>query len=66
MSKVDVFVNLRSPFGEAQSSRLQKKSLGAIAPAGLYFATAEDTVLAKLGWYRKGGEISDRQWREQL
>ncbi|MSU57967.1 MAG: hypothetical protein EXS35_07265 [Pedosphaera sp.] len=66
MSKVDVFVNWRSPFGETQFSRRQKKSLGAVTPAELYFATAEDTVLAKLDWYRKGGEISDRQWRDLL
>jgi hypothetical protein len=30
----------------------------------LYFASAEDTVLAKLDWYRKCGEVSDRQWRD--
>ena len=23
-----------------------------------------DTVLAKLAWYRLGGEVSDRQWRD--
>jgi hypothetical protein len=27
-------------------------------------ATAEDTVLAKLVWYRMGGEQSDRQWND--
>lgn len=25
---------------------------------------AEVTVLAKLDWYRKGGEVSDRRWRD--
>lgn len=29
-------------------------------------ATPEDTVLAKLVWYRKGGEVSDRQWTDVL
>ena len=29
-------------------------------------ATPEDTVLAKLVWYRQGDEISDRQWRDIL
>jgi hypothetical protein len=28
--------------------------------------TAEDTVLRKLQWYRRGGEVSDRQWRDVL
>lgn len=66
MSKVDVFVNGRSPFGVAQFARRQKKSVGQETPLELYFASAEDTVLAKLDWYRKGGEVSDRQWRDLL
>jgi hypothetical protein len=32
----------------------------------IYVATPEDTVLAKLAWYRLGDEISDRQWRDIL
>ena len=31
-----------------------------------YITSAEDIVLAKLEWYRMGGEISDRQWRDVL
>jgi hypothetical protein len=27
-------------------------------------APAEDTILAKLEWYRLGGEVSERQWRD--
>ena len=27
-------------------------------------ATAEDILLAKLRWYREGGEVSDRQWSD--
>lgn len=27
-------------------------------------ATAEDTILAKLEWYRAGGETSERQWND--
>ncbi len=29
-------------------------------------ASPEDTVLTKLEWYRMGGEVSDRQWRDVL
>jgi hypothetical protein len=29
-------------------------------------ASAEDTVLRKLEWYRAGGEISERQWNDLL
>jgi len=30
----------------------------------VFFATPEDTILAKLEWYRLGGETSERQWRD--
>ena len=29
-------------------------------------ASAEDTILAKLVWFRKGGEVSDQQWHDIL
>jgi hypothetical protein len=29
-------------------------------------SSPEDTVLAKLVWFRKGGEVSDRQWNDIL
>jgi hypothetical protein len=66
MAKVDVFVRWRDPFGQSQFARRQKKSVGESAPAELFFASAEDTVLAKLEWYCKGGRVSDRQWRDLL
>jgi hypothetical protein len=47
-------------------ARRQRKSVGDSSPVQLFFASAEDTVLAKLEWYRKGGCVSDRQWRDLL
>jgi hypothetical protein len=35
-------------------------------PAEALVATPEDTLLAKLEWYRSGGEVSERQWRDVL
>jgi hypothetical protein len=35
-------------------------------PRAMFFASAEDTILAKLVWYRSGGEVSERQWRDVL
>jgi hypothetical protein len=29
-------------------------------------ASAEDIVLAKLEWFRRGGEVSERQWADVL
>jgi hypothetical protein len=31
-----------------------------------YFTTAEDIILAKLVWFRLGGEKSDHQWKDVL
>ena len=66
MTKVDVFVRWRDPFAQSQFARRQAKSIGESSPLQLYFASAEDTVLSKLEWFRKGGEVSDRQWRDLL
>ncbi len=66
MTKVDVFVRWRDAFAQSQFARRQKKSVGQSAPVDLFFASAEDVVLAKLDWYRKGGGVSDRQWRDLL
>lgn len=66
MTKVDVFVRWRSAFAQSQLARRQKKIIGAELPIQLFFASAEDTILAKLEWFRNGGETSDRQWRDVL
>jgi hypothetical protein len=66
MTKVDVFVRWCDAFAQSQFARRRKKSVGESLPLELYFASAEDTVLAKLDWYRKGGCVSDRQWRDLL
>ena len=29
-------------------------------------ASAEDTILAKLEWFRAGGEVSERQWSDVI
>ncbi len=64
--KVDIFVCRDRPFDRMQ---LQRRVSQGIDPAGertVYFATAEDTILAKLEWFRLGGEISERQWSDVL
>jgi hypothetical protein len=60
--KVDVFP-ATGAFHDTQLDR------ATIAPVGLDgvpcpVATAEDILLAKLRWYRDGGEVSDRQWND--
>lgn len=34
--------------------------------SGVWVTSAEDQVLRKLDWYRRGGSVSDRQWRDVL
>ena len=66
MTKVDVFVRWRDPFAQSQFARRQRKTTAEPQPIELFFASAEDTVLAKLEWYRKGGCVSNQQWRDVL
>lgn len=64
--KVDVFVPKSRPFVEEQLSRAQRQILSVEPPAEAMVATPEDTILSKLEWYRIGGEVSERQWRDVL
>jgi hypothetical protein len=66
MFKVDVFIPNQSPFQQSQIARAQRQVFEIEPEASAKFATAEDTVLSKLEWYRMGGEMSDRQWRDVL
>ena len=62
MVKVDVFVSKDRPFDR----RAFERARPAAAEEGITLpvSSAEDTVLAKLEWYRRGGEASERQWTD--
>ena len=64
--KVDVFVAKPRPFDRSQLARRQLHLLSEKPDRRAYVTSAEDIVLAKLEWYRMGGEVSDRQWRDVL
>ena len=64
MFKVDVFVRTARPFDRAQFSRRITAIVATDPERTAFVASAEDTILAKLEWYRTGGEESDRQWRD--
>ncbi len=66
MFKVDVFVRKQRPFDQAQFERRTDQVVATDPERTAYIASAEDTVLTKLEWYRMGGEVSDRQWRDVL
>ena len=64
MFKVDIFVSKGRPFDRQQLERRQQWIADPDSGRTIYVITPEDTILAKLAWYRLGGEISDRQWRD--
>ena len=66
MFKVDVFIPRPRPFLQSQLARAQRQTFTFDTEVGAKFASPEDTILSKLEWYRMGGEISDRQWRDVL
>lgn len=62
--KIDFFVAEDSSLArEALAYRRRVDSPGS---APLYFYALEDLVARKLLWFRMGGEVSDRQWRDVL
>ena len=64
--KVDVFIPAMRPFIQDQFARARKQVLALDPQVEAIVATPEDTVLAKLEWFRLGGEVSERQWRDVL
>jgi predicted nucleotidyltransferase len=64
--KFDFFPVEPGPYGDQQLQR--RKFMLSRAPqfGDLEFAiaSAEDTVLAKLRWFKQGGGVSDRQWND--
>ncbi|MCL4822458.1 MAG: hypothetical protein KJ067_25300 [Vicinamibacteria bacterium] len=65
MLKVDVFVMKDRPHDHRAMKRVRVASLGE-GGLGLPVASAEDIVLAKLEWFRRGGEVSERQWTDVM
>jgi hypothetical protein len=58
MTKIDLFP-ATSAFERNQLARAARFD-------GVPVTSAEDTLVAKLRWFRLGGEVSDRQWRDIL
>jgi len=64
--KVDLFVAGGSELDDELLQRRLPVALGDEPLNRLYVHTPEDILLQKLRWYRRGGETSDRQWRDVL
>ncbi len=61
---VDLFVAGGTPLDDQQLKRRLPVDVG--GGQTLHLHPPEDILLQKLRWYRRGGEVSDRQWRDVL
>lgn len=62
--KVDLFIAGGTPLDEQQLARRRRVE---VRPGqAIYIHPPEDILLQKLRWYRRGGGVSDRQWRDIL
>ncbi|MBA3513407.1 MAG: hypothetical protein H0T77_03410 [Pyrinomonadaceae bacterium] len=64
--KVDIFIAKADDFARKQLERRELRKIAPEIDQFIYVATAEDTVLAKLRWYREGDEVSNNQWSDVL
>jgi hypothetical protein len=64
--KVDIFIQKLRAFDKMQLERRRASVITTDPEQSIYVISPEDTILAKLEWYRMGGEVSDRQWRDIL
>jgi len=64
MFKVDIFIPKPRFFDRSQLANRTSIIVSHSPERTAYVASAEDTILAKLEWYRMGDELSERQWRD--
>ena len=66
--KFDIFPAGEDRFVQSQLARRRYTTTSVAGLENIEFpvASPEDTILAKLMWFRKGGEVSDRQWHDIL
>jgi Nucleotidyl transferase AbiEii toxin, Type IV TA system len=63
VTKIDFFGRGYEPFDESEFSR-RKPMMVRASGETLVIKSAEDTVLRKLLWFREGGQVSEKQWRD--
>lgn len=64
--KVDVFIAGEDPFDRERIRLGKRLEVSRERTASMVLDTAEHSILRKLEWYRRGGEVSERQWRNVL
>jgi hypothetical protein len=63
VTKIDLFGRGYEPFDESEFLR-RRTTIVTASGDSLVVKSPEDTVLRKLLWFREGGEVSEKQWRD--
>lgn len=66
VQKVDLFVLGDDLLDRRQLEGRVRVRVSEDPPRELWVGSAEDQILRKLSWYREGGGVSDRQWRDVI
>lgn len=66
--KIDIFPLAKDAYHAGELARSEKRiwEIGSSDSVELRVASAEDTILEKLVWYKQGGQIADKQWSDVL
>lgn len=62
--KVDIFILKRRLFDISSMNRAECRTIDSQSNFEIPIASAEDTILSKLEWYRLGNEVSEGQWED--
>jgi hypothetical protein len=62
--KFDLFPAKAFPIGAEEIERAVMLPNSGLGEDPVPFVSPEDILLAKLDWFRQGGEVSERQWRD--
>jgi len=64
MLKIDIFVAGEEPHQRESFHRKRQEIFDEESGTRFFFSSPEDIILHKLDWYRRGEEMSERQWKD--
>ena len=64
--KIDFFIKGAAPFDSEEMRRSIRQPIEGESSVEILLKSPEDTILRKLDWFRRGGEVSERQWHDVL
>lgn len=65
--KIDIFITKNRTYDQTAAKRIRADAISVNKDAPQFYLLApEDVVLAKLEWFKSGGQTSERQWNDIL